>query len=55
MFHLRIVFFSLVSEEEDLVKSWKSSLLAHRRPLLVALGIALAATLALGIGLGGQS
>ncbi|KAG7239115.1 hypothetical protein INR49_029995, partial [Caranx melampygus] len=39
---------------EDLEKSWKNRLLAHRFELLIASGIIVVVTLALGIGLGAQ-
>lgn len=43
-----------VSSEDDLDKSWRSRLLAHRFELLIASCVAVAVTLVLGIGLGGE-
>lgn len=43
-----------VSTEDDLEKSWKTRLLAHRVELLIASCTVVGVTLALGIGLGGE-
>lgn len=44
----------VVSAEDDLGKSWKNRLLAHRLELLIASCLAVVVTLALGVGLGGK-
>lgn len=51
---LNELVLSPVSSEDDLDKGWRSRLLAHRFELLIASCVAVAVTLVLGIGLGGE-
>lgn len=55
IFHQISMFMtSFVSTEDDLDKSWKTRLSAHRFELLIASCLIVVVILALGIGLGGK-